>query len=68
VASQHRGGLPTAVWFGRSLEPIEGFCLASLGAKPVAGLRFYMNTFVVPCDVGFGKETTGLYFNFGQVF
>jgi hypothetical protein len=34
----------------------------------VAGLRFYMNTFVVRCDVGFGKETTGLYFNFGQVF
>jgi outer membrane protein assembly factor BamA len=36
--------------------------------NPVAGLRFYMNTFVVRCDVGFGKETTGLYFNFGHVF
>lgn len=36
--------------------------------NPTAGLRFYMNTFVVRLDVGFGKETTGLYFNFGHIF
>ena len=36
--------------------------------NPTAGLRFYMETFVVRMDVGFGKDTTGLYFNFGQIF
>jgi outer membrane protein assembly factor BamA len=37
-------------------------------ANPVFGLRFYMNTFVVRLDVGLGRETTGLYFNFGHIF
>ena len=36
--------------------------------NPVTGLRFYMDNFVVRFDVGFGKETTGYYFNFGQLF
>jgi outer membrane protein assembly factor BamA len=36
--------------------------------NPVAGLRFYMNNFVVRLDIGFGKETTGVYFNFGHIF
>jgi hypothetical protein len=34
----------------------------------VAGLRFYMDTFTVRADLGFGKETTGFYLNFGQLF
>lgn len=34
----------------------------------VAGLRFYMDTFVVRADVGFGRETTGFYLNFGHLF
>jgi len=37
-------------------------------SSPVIGLRYYMDTFVVRADVGFGKETTGLYFNFGHLF
>ena len=36
--------------------------------NPVLGLRFYMDNFVVRFDVGFGKETTGIYFNFGHIF
>jgi len=36
--------------------------------NPTAGLRFYFDTFIVRIDAGFGKETTGLYFNFGQIF
>jgi len=36
--------------------------------NPTAGLRFVMETFVVRLDVGFGQETTGVYFNFGQLF
>ncbi len=36
--------------------------------NPDLGLRFYMDTFVVRFDVGLGPETTGIYFNFGQLF
>ena len=36
--------------------------------NPVAGLRFYMDNFVVRFDIGFSKETTGIYFNFGHIF
>jgi outer membrane protein assembly factor BamA len=32
------------------------------------GLRFYMPDFAVRVDVGFSKETMGLYFNFNHVF
>lgn len=34
---------------------------------PVAGLRFYMNNFVVRFDIGFGDEKR-FYFNFGHMF
>jgi outer membrane protein assembly factor BamA len=54
--------------FGKVWGELKDFDLHRWAVNPVAGLRFYMNTFVVRCDVGFGKETTGLYFNFGQVF
>ena len=37
-------------------------------SSPVAGLRYYFDTFVVRFDVGFGKETTAFYINFGQLF
>lgn len=36
--------------------------------NPTAGLRFYMDTFVVRLDFGISKEYTGIYFNFGQIF
>ncbi len=35
---------------------------------PVAGLRYYLPTFVVRGDVGWSGEALGVYFNFGQVF
>jgi outer membrane protein assembly factor BamA len=54
--------------FGKVWAELKDFDLRRWAVNPVAGLRFYMNTFVVRVDVGFGKETTGLYFNFGQVF
>lgn len=34
----------------------------------VAGLRLYMDTFVVRADIGFGPEQTGFFLNFGHVF
>jgi outer membrane protein assembly factor BamA len=54
--------------FDKVWGELKEFDLHRWAVNPVVGLRFYMNTFVVRCDVGFGKETTGLYFNFGQVF
>ncbi|HTX20128.1 MAG TPA: endonuclease/exonuclease/phosphatase family protein [Bacteroidota bacterium] len=51
------------VW--RSASKVD---LGRWAVNPVAGVRFYMETFVVRCDVGFGHEATGLYFNFGQLF
>ncbi len=35
---------------------------------PVAGLRYYLPTFVIRADVGYSEEAVGVYFNFGQVF
>jgi hypothetical protein len=49
----------------RSIGVLESSRIVS---NPVIGLRYYMDTFVVRADVGFGKETTGVYFNFGHVF
>ncbi len=36
--------------------------------NPLAGLRLYMDNYVVRVDIGFGREGTGFYFNFGQLF
>jgi outer membrane protein assembly factor BamA len=36
--------------------------------NPVVGLRFNMDNFIVRADLGFGKESTGFYFNFGHLF
>ena len=36
--------------------------------NPVIGLRLNMDNFIVRADIGFGKESTGFYFNFGQLF
>ncbi len=42
--------------------------LRNWAVNPVAGLRLYMDNFVVRTDFGFGHDGTGFYFNFGQVF
>lgn len=41
---------------------------STIFTSPVVGLRFYMDTFMVRVDAGFGREAMGFYFNFGQVF
>jgi len=42
--------------------------LTRWATNPVLGLRLYMDTFVVRLDAGFGRETTGFFLNFGQLF
>lgn len=51
------------VW--NSLSEID---LTGWAINPAIGLRFYMDNFLVRFDIGFGKDSTGLYFNFGHIF
>jgi len=53
---------------GKVWHDLSEFDLHRWATNPTAGLRLYMETFVVRADVGFGKETTGFYLNFGQMF
>lgn len=53
---------------GKVWSALSKYDLKQWAVNPTLGLRFYMNTFVVRLDVGLGKETTGIYFNFGQLF
>ena len=53
---------------GKAWANPPSFDLRGWTANPTVGLRLSMRTFVVRCDVGFGRETTGLYLNFGQLF
>jgi len=53
---------------GKVWHRLGALDLSRWSYNAVAGLRLYMNTFVVRLDVGVGLETTGLYLNFGQLF
>jgi hemolysin activation/secretion protein len=61
------GGI-IGVHAGKVWSSISRFDLKNWHMSPAAGLRFYMNTFVARLDIGFGKETNGVYFNFGHIF
>ena len=50
------------------LGGLVGFDAVDTMINPVVGLRFYMDTFVVRADMGFGTESTGFYLNFGHMF
>jgi endonuclease/exonuclease/phosphatase family metal-dependent hydrolase len=53
---------------GRVWHSVNNISRRDWASNPVFGLRFYMDTFVVRVDAGLGRETTGLYFNFGHAF
>jgi outer membrane protein assembly factor BamA len=53
---------------GKVWSSLAEFDSRDWAVNPTVGLRFLMNTFVARFDVGFGKECTGVYFNFGQLF
>jgi endonuclease/exonuclease/phosphatase family metal-dependent hydrolase len=53
---------------GKVSHQVSTMNLSSWASNLVVGLRFFMETFVVRMDLGFGKETTGFYLNFGQLF
>ena len=61
------GGI-AAIDAGKVWSSISKFDLRNWAVNTALGLRFYMNTFVIRFDVGFGKESTGIYLNFGQLF
>ncbi len=53
---------------GKVWSRVSEIDIVGWAVNPVAGLRFYMDTFVVRLDIGFGSETTGFYLNFGHLF
>jgi len=53
---------------GKVWNSLPKFDFHRWATNPMVGLRFYMDTFVVRADIGFGKETTGFYLNFGHMF
>ncbi|MBU2445760.1 MAG: outer membrane protein assembly factor [Bacteroidetes bacterium] len=63
-----RFGGVVGIDLGRVWNKFSNISFNNWAMNPIFGLRFYMDTFIVRLDVGFGKETTGFYFNFGQVF
>lgn len=56
-------------WDAGKVWPSLGrFDLKDWATNPTFGLRLAMRTFIVRLDVGLGKDSTGVYFNFGQLF
>ncbi len=53
---------------GKVWHQPKQFDLERWSTNPVVGLRFFMDTFVVRADLGFGQESTGFYLNFGHLF
>jgi len=53
---------------GKVWDSMADFNLKRWATNPTIGLRFYMSNFLVRLDIGLGKNSTGLYFNFGHVF
>ncbi len=53
---------------GRVFSSLDKFSFVEWRISPAAGLRFYMNNFIVRADFGFSNETIGFYFNFGHLF
>lgn len=53
---------------GKVWDSLSEVDLTRWSSNPTVGLRLYMDTFVVRVDVGFGKRSTGFYFDFGHVF
>jgi hemolysin activation/secretion protein len=63
-----RLGCVAGVDAGKVWADLRSVDLARWSVSPVLGLRLRMQTFVVRLDVGFGKESTGVYVNFGHLF
>ena len=53
---------------GKVWPSLDQFGLKGWASNPTFGLRLAMKTFIVRLDIGLGKDSTGLYFNFGQLF
>lgn len=63
----HLGGV-VGVDAGKVWHRPDEIDFSGWAVNTVVGLRYYMQTYVVRIDIGFGPEATGLYFNFGHVF
>jgi outer membrane protein assembly factor BamA len=64
----HRLGGVIGYDAGKVWENAGQIDLPRWSVSPAAGLRYYFDTFIIRLDAGFGRETTGFYLNFGQLF
>jgi hemolysin activation/secretion protein len=64
----HRLGGVIGYDAGKVWENAGQIDLPRWSVGPAAGLRYYFDTFIIRLDAGFGRETTGFYLNFGQLF
>ncbi len=53
---------------GKVWPSLRRFDFKGWASNPTFGLRLAMKTFIVRLDVGLGTDSTGVYFNFGQLF
>ena len=63
-----RFGMVAGLDAGRVWQDAEKVGIEGWHSNSVVGVRFFMDTFVVRADLGFGSETTGFYLNFGHLF
>ncbi|MFZ1728868.1 MAG: BamA/TamA family outer membrane protein [Bacteroidota bacterium] len=64
----HRLGAVVGIDAGAVAHDFSDITTSRWIVAPLAGLRYYLPTFVVRADVGWSQEAVGVYFNFGQVF
>ncbi|MBI3112656.1 MAG: BamA/TamA family outer membrane protein [Ignavibacteriales bacterium] len=53
---------------GNVWHSVKEIGLDNWQSNPVAGLRLQMDTFIVRLDIGFGRDVTGFFMNFGHLF
>lgn len=53
---------------GRVFPSVDRFTFSDWKISPVAGLRLYLNNFILRADLGLSNETVGFYLNFGHIF
>jgi outer membrane protein assembly factor BamA len=53
---------------GRVWPSPDKLSLNNWHSNLVAGLRYYLDTYIVRVDFGLSRETLGIYFNFNHIF
>jgi outer membrane protein assembly factor BamA len=63
-----RFGIIAGLDAGRVWHSIDKYSFNDWRIDYVAGIRYYMETFIIRLDLGFSNESTGIYFNINHIF